>query len=162
MPLPFLPRCFQKLEDKFNANEAQKVQLQTKLKVRTPCSFMDMVGKLWKCLHCIVSKNLNFVHITWLYQCHWFYWPFVQEKAETEIRKLRQTLCFKARPLPNFYKERKEQQSEIKKVPFLFMLSDLLGCLGSLDRAAATIIVAQSQQITKQLEKNINLKAYCI
>jgi hypothetical protein len=48
----------------------------------------------------------------------------VQEKAETEIRKLRQTLCFKAKPLPNFYKERKEQQSEIKKVSFLFMLSD--------------------------------------
>ncbi|XLR05549.1 hypothetical protein HN51_060429 [Arachis hypogaea] len=51
-----------KLEEKFNANEAQKVQLHTKLK----------------------------------------------EKAETEIRKLRQSFCFKARPLPDFYKERKE------------------------------------------------------
>ncbi|XP_004306402.1 PREDICTED: 104 kDa microneme/rhoptry antigen isoform X2 [Fragaria vesca subsp. vesca] len=31
----------------------------------------------------------------------------VQEKAEIEIRKFRQSLCFKARPLPDFYKERK-------------------------------------------------------
>ncbi|KAE8021400.1 hypothetical protein FH972_007294 [Carpinus fangiana] len=71
----------QKLEDKFNANEAQKVQLQTKLK----------------------------------------------EKAETEIRKLRQNLCFKARPLPNFYKERKEQPSEIKKAPLKHLQSPKLG-----------------------------------
>lgn len=31
--LLFLLGCFQKLEEKFNANEAQKVQLQTTLKV---------------------------------------------------------------------------------------------------------------------------------
>ncbi|KAI9177573.1 hypothetical protein LWI28_016781 [Acer negundo] len=30
----------------------------------------------------------------------------LKEKAETELRKLRQSLCFKARPLPDFYKER--------------------------------------------------------
>ncbi|MED6107111.1 hypothetical protein PIB30_011127 [Stylosanthes scabra] len=60
-----------KLEEKFNANEAQKVQLHTKLK----------------------------------------------EKAETEIRKLRQSFCFKARPLPDFYKERKESNKETKKEP---------------------------------------------
>ena len=54
-------------------------------------------------------------------------WPFVQEKAETEIRKLRQTLCFKARPLPNFYKERKEPKDEIKKVSLIFVT--LLGYL---------------------------------
>ncbi|KAF5479746.1 hypothetical protein F2P56_000541 [Juglans regia] len=60
-----------KLEDKFNANDAQKVQLQTK----------------------------------------------IMEKAETEIRKLRQSLCFKARPLPSFYKEIKEQQNEMNKIP---------------------------------------------
>ncbi|XP_050270948.1 protein WVD2-like 7 isoform X1 [Quercus robur] len=70
-----------KLEEKFNANEAQKVQLQTTLK----------------------------------------------EKAETEIRKLRQTLCFKARPLPNFYKERKEPKDEIKKVPATHPQSPMLG-----------------------------------
>ncbi|KAK7364859.1 hypothetical protein VNO80_13603 [Phaseolus coccineus] len=59
-----------KLEEKFNANEAQKVQLHTKLK----------------------------------------------EKTETEIiRKLRQSFCFKARPLPDFYKERKTSKSETKK-----------------------------------------------
>ncbi|XP_042970009.1 protein WVD2-like 7 isoform X2 [Carya illinoinensis] len=79
--LPFLPCCFQKLEDKFNANDAQKVQLQTKIK----------------------------------------------EKAETEIRKLRQSLCFKARPLPSFYKERKEQQNEMNKMPLAHPQSPKLG-----------------------------------
>ncbi|PWA84395.1 hypothetical protein CTI12_AA160060 [Artemisia annua] len=29
----------------------------------------------------------------------------LKEKAETEFRRLRQSFCFKARPLPNFYKE---------------------------------------------------------
>ncbi|XP_057740585.1 protein WVD2-like 4 [Arachis stenosperma] len=58
-----------KLEEKFNANEAQKVQLHTKLK----------------------------------------------EKAETEIRKLCQSFCFKARPLPDFYKERKESNKETQQ-----------------------------------------------
>ncbi|KAJ1412708.1 TPX2, C-terminal [Sesbania bispinosa] len=61
-----------KLEEKFNANEAQKVQQPTKLK----------------------------------------------EKSETEIiRKLRQSFCFKARPLPDFYKERKASQNETRKDP---------------------------------------------
>ncbi|XP_061337236.1 protein WVD2-like 7 [Gastrolobium bilobum] len=60
-----------KLEEKFNADEAQKVQLHTKLK----------------------------------------------EKAEIEIRKLRQSLCFKARPLPDFYNERKASKNETRKDP---------------------------------------------
>ncbi|KAM2858380.1 hypothetical protein COP2_023925 [Malus domestica] len=60
-----------KLEEKFNANEERKVQVQRKLK----------------------------------------------EKEETEIGKYRQTLCFKARPLPDFYKERKSPKNEIHKVP---------------------------------------------
>ncbi|CAJ1947547.1 unnamed protein product [Sphenostylis stenocarpa] len=63
-------RGFRKLEEKFNANEAQKVQLHTKLK----------------------------------------------EKTETEIiKKLRQSFCFKARPLPDFYKERKTCKNETTK-----------------------------------------------
>ncbi|XP_021813402.1 protein WVD2-like 4 isoform X2 [Prunus avium] len=70
-----------KLEEKFNANEAQKVQVQRKLK----------------------------------------------EKEETEIGKFRQTLCFKARPLPDFYKERKSQKSEIDKVPVAHPLPQKLG-----------------------------------
>ncbi|KAK7266867.1 hypothetical protein RIF29_19525 [Crotalaria pallida] len=57
-----------KLEEKFNANEAQKVKLHTKK---------------------------------------------LKEKSETEIiRKLRQSFCFKARPLPEFYKERKPSTNE--------------------------------------------------
>ncbi|CAI9111520.1 OLC1v1011763C2 [Oldenlandia corymbosa var. corymbosa] len=63
----------QKLEDKFNSKDVEKVQLQqTSLK----------------------------------------------EKAELELRKLRQSFCFKARPLPDFYKEREvqAQNNQIKKV----------------------------------------------
>ncbi|KEH25391.1 protein WVD2-like 7 isoform X2 [Medicago truncatula] len=61
-----------KLEEKFNANEEQKVQqLHTKLK----------------------------------------------EKTGSEIRrKLRQSFCFQARPLPDFYKERKASNIETRKV----------------------------------------------
>ncbi|XP_050232315.1 protein WVD2-like 7 isoform X2 [Mercurialis annua] len=59
----------QKLEEKFNTNQAEKVQLQATLK----------------------------------------------EMAETEIKKLRRTLCFKARPLPNFYKESKALKNDMDK-----------------------------------------------
>ncbi|XP_009625333.1 uncharacterized protein LOC107798433 isoform X2 [Nicotiana tabacum] len=61
----------QKLEEKFNAKEVQKVQLQTTIK----------------------------------------------EKAEMEIRKLRQSFCFRARPLPKFYKERETAKNYTKKTP---------------------------------------------
>ncbi|KAJ4822219.1 hypothetical protein Tsubulata_045754 [Turnera subulata] len=40
----------------------------------------------------------------------------LKEKAELELKKLRKTLCFKARPLPKFYKER-EAATQIEKVP---------------------------------------------
>ncbi|XP_062105555.1 protein WVD2-like 7 isoform X2 [Humulus lupulus] len=61
----------EKLEEKFNANEAITEQLQTKVK----------------------------------------------DKPETAAGKLNPSLCFKARPLPDFYKQRKPQKNEIKKVP---------------------------------------------
>ncbi|XP_057983773.1 protein WVD2-like 7 isoform X6 [Malania oleifera] len=63
----------ERLEERFNAKEAQRVQLQAKLK----------------------------------------------EKAETELRKLRQSLCFKARPLPDFYKERGTPRNQTKKGPVM-------------------------------------------
>ncbi|PON95257.1 TPX2, C-terminal [Trema orientale] len=62
---------YRRLEEKFNANEVQTEQLQTKVK----------------------------------------------DKPETETGKLRPSFCFKARPLPDFYKQRKAQKDEIKKVP---------------------------------------------
>ncbi|XP_052196224.1 protein WVD2-like 7 isoform X2 [Diospyros lotus] len=73
----------QKLEEKFNADVAQRVQLQTRLK----------------------------------------------DKAENELRKLRQTLCFKARPLPDFYKERETPKSQTKnaKIPLTHPESPKLG-----------------------------------
>nr|GEW55739.1 RNA-directed DNA polymerase, eukaryota [Tanacetum cinerariifolium] len=39
-----------------------------------------------------------------------------KEKAETEFRRLRQSFCFKARPLPSFYNERETPKSPLKKV----------------------------------------------
>ncbi|XP_019247390.1 PREDICTED: protein WVD2-like 7 isoform X2 [Nicotiana attenuata] len=74
---PFLLRTEERaarrkqLEEKFNAKEVQKVQLQTKIK----------------------------------------------EKAEMEIRKLRQSFCFRARPLPKFYQERETAKNYTKKTP---------------------------------------------
>lgn len=41
---------------------------------------------------------------------------FMQEKAETEIKKFRQTLCFKARPMPDFYRPRESPINQIKGV----------------------------------------------
>ncbi|KAL1553336.1 protein WVD2-like 7 [Salvia divinorum] len=61
----------QKLEEKFNANEEQKVQLQKTLK----------------------------------------------QKAGNEIRKLSYSFCFKARPLPDFYKERNTSVRLMNKTP---------------------------------------------
>ncbi|XP_031403417.1 protein WVD2-like 7 isoform X2 [Punica granatum] len=62
----------EKLEEKFNADEAQKVQQQAKM---------------------------------------------VKEKADLELKKFRQTLCFKARPLPKFYKENGTPKKPIAKAP---------------------------------------------
>ncbi|KAL8471174.1 hypothetical protein ACS0TY_028750 [Phlomoides rotata] len=59
----------QKLEEKFNSSEAQKIQLQKTFK----------------------------------------------EKAGNELRKL--SCCFKARPLPEFYKERETPNNHMKKTP---------------------------------------------
>nr|XP_043617468.1 protein WVD2-like 4 isoform X2 [Erigeron canadensis] len=39
----------------------------------------------------------------------------LKEKAETEFRRLRQSFCFKARPLPSFYNERETPKSSSKK-----------------------------------------------
>ncbi|MCD7453142.1 hypothetical protein HAX54_019885 [Datura stramonium] len=39
----------------------------------------------------------------------------LKEKAGTELRKLRQSFCFKARPLPDFYKETEAAKDNAKK-----------------------------------------------
>ncbi|KAK1432717.1 hypothetical protein QVD17_09615 [Tagetes erecta] len=41
----------------------------------------------------------------------------LKEKAETEFRRLRQSFCFKARPLPSFYNGKETSKSPIKKTP---------------------------------------------
>ncbi|KAM7268742.1 hypothetical protein ACFE04_010908 [Oxalis oulophora] len=40
----------------------------------------------------------------------------LKQRAEYELKKLRPTLCFKARPLPEFYKERGSPNNDMKKV----------------------------------------------
>lgn len=55
-------------------------------------------------------------------QCHYF----VQETAENELKKLRQGLGFKARPMPGFYRRTDPPQNEIKKV-FFFPFMDKMG-----------------------------------
>ena len=94
----------QKLEEKFNDNEAHKVQLHTKLKV---CSHGILTPRVVGSLDQLKLFKLNPLN--------------VQEKAETEIRRLRQSFCFKARPLPDFYKERKELKDESDKVCILIL-----------------------------------------
>ncbi|GJY73339.1 WVD2-like protein 7 [Tanacetum coccineum] len=47
----------------------------------------------------------------------------LKEKAETELRRLRQSFCFKARPLPSFYNERETPKSPIKKTSCVFMVT---------------------------------------
>lgn len=42
--------------------------------------------------------------------------PALQEKAGNEFRKLGCGFCFKARPLPDFYKERETSVNQMKKV----------------------------------------------
>ncbi|KAL8528156.1 hypothetical protein ACS0TY_005822 [Phlomoides rotata] len=71
----------QKLEEKFNANETNKAQLQKTLK----------------------------------------------EKAGNEIRKLSCGFCFKARPLPDFYKERETSINQTKKTQAARLQTPVLG-----------------------------------
>ncbi|XVE84091.1 hypothetical protein DITRI_Ditri16bG0141500 [Diplodiscus trichospermus] len=51
----------------------------------------------------------------------------LKEKAETELKKLRQSFCFKARPLPDFYKERRPTKDQMQKVPLTQSESPALG-----------------------------------
>ncbi|GJS81455.1 hypothetical protein Tco_0747996 [Tanacetum coccineum] len=40
----------------------------------------------------------------------------IEKPETTELRRLRQSFCFKARPLPKFYNERERPKSPLKKV----------------------------------------------
>ncbi|XVF13972.1 hypothetical protein REPUB_Repub09cG0016100 [Reevesia pubescens] len=82
--------CFyNRLEEKFNVSQEQKVQQQTTLK----------------------------------------------EKAEIELKKLRQSFCFKARPLPDFYKERRTGKDQMQKVPLTRSESPAIGRKSSPSKA---------------------------
>ncbi|KAL1564261.1 protein WVD2-like 7 isoform X2 [Salvia divinorum] len=51
----------------------------------------------------------------------------LKEKAGNEFRKLSCSLCFKARPLPDFYKEREPPNNETKKPPAVQSQTAVLG-----------------------------------
>ncbi|KAK9117424.1 hypothetical protein Sjap_016371 [Stephania japonica] len=40
-----------------------------------------------------------------------------KEKAESELKKLRQSLSFKAKPLPDFYRETESPKTQLRKIP---------------------------------------------
>lgn len=84
----------------------------------------------------------------------------LKEKAETEITKLRQSFCFKARPLPNFYKERKAQKNE--EVPKSHPPSPKLGRKTSLKTGEATMPHSNDMppvKSTRSMNKNVQGKA---
>ncbi|KAK6128292.1 hypothetical protein DH2020_037961 [Rehmannia glutinosa] len=51
----------------------------------------------------------------------------LKEKAGNEVRKLSFSFCFKARPLPDFYKERETSINQIKKTPAARTQTAVLG-----------------------------------
>ncbi|XP_077250646.1 protein WVD2-like 7 [Tasmannia lanceolata] len=75
-----------KLEEKFNAKEAHREQIQARSKVAR-----------------------------------------LMEKAEIELKKLRQNLGFKAKPMPDFYREKEPPKNQIKKIPLTRPRSPKLG-----------------------------------
>lgn len=88
------------------------MQLQTKLKVISLSQFCSRItiSQLLNSLRSMQEFKLYHQKL----QYSRFLW-FLQEKAESELRKLRQSFCFKARPLPDFYKERETQTHQMKK-----------------------------------------------
>ncbi|OWM74892.1 hypothetical protein CDL15_Pgr021243 [Punica granatum] len=99
----------EKLEEKFNADEAQKVQQQAKM-VKEKA---DLELKKFRQTLCFKARPLpKFYKENGTPKK-----PIAKEKADLELKKFRQTLCFKARPLPKFYKENGTPKKPIAKAP---------------------------------------------
>ncbi|XP_021299048.1 protein WVD2-like 7 isoform X2 [Herrania umbratica] len=81
----------------------------------------------------------------------------LKEKAETELKKLRQSFCFKARPLPDFYKERRTPKDQMHKVPLTQPESPALG-RKSTPSKASTAQSKNSLPHQKSLIKNTCFK----
>ncbi|KAK3006953.1 hypothetical protein RJ639_015993 [Escallonia herrerae] len=83
-----------------------------------------------------------------------------KEKAETELRKLRQSLCFKARPLPDFYRERERPMSQKEKPPAKHPQSPKQGRKLSPKTTQATIpLPPPMSSITNYAAKNVVKKS---
>ncbi|CAN4090712.1 unnamed protein product [Withania somnifera] len=74
----------------------------------------------------------------------------LKEKAEVELRKLRQSFCFRARPLPKFYKERETTRNHTKMTPVKRPQSPKLGRIPS----NSTMKGLASQPLSTYLAKN--------
>ncbi|XP_023518127.1 protein WVD2-like 7 [Cucurbita pepo subsp. pepo] len=84
----------------------------------------------------------------------------LKEKAETEITKLRQSFCFKARPLPSFYKERKAHKNE--EVPKPHPPSPKLGRNSNSQTGEATMAHSCHKppaKSSRSMNKNVQGKA---
>ncbi|XVE67782.1 hypothetical protein DITRI_Ditri09bG0015800 [Diplodiscus trichospermus] len=80
----------------------------------------------------------------------------LEEKAETELKKLRQSFCFKARPLPDFYKERRTTKDQMQKVPLTQPESSSLGRKSTPSKASS----AQSKNSLPHQKSSI--KSTCL
>ncbi|KAK4752816.1 hypothetical protein SAY87_021614 [Trapa incisa] len=96
----------EKLEEKFNADEAQKVQQHA-----------DM------------------------------------EKAEIEVKKYRETLCFKARPLPSFYKDKAAHNKQTTKAPLVWPHSGRSPKLAAIQRVEESLPATQRPNKSNQSKK---------
>ncbi|KAL7094917.1 hypothetical protein ACP275_11G135100 [Erythranthe tilingii] len=79
----------------------------------------------------------------------------LKEKAGNEIRKLSYSFCFKARPLPDFYKERETSINHVKKViPTVKSQTAVLGRSISNKKEVGTVSMPPPPPPPKPLAKN--------
>ncbi|GJW45488.1 WVD2-like protein 7, partial [Tanacetum coccineum] len=155
IPSPFTFRTEERAARRKQARkleDAQKVQLQTTLKVTINKKPMATPSKVFFVDYVVVTSSYDFAYVNLALQAangvnktsesplvkrrmETYVHPSakleekfkekdaqkvqlqttLKEKPETELRRLRQSFCFKARPLPSFYNERERPKSPLNK-----------------------------------------------